>query len=199
MDLFPHYKKRPNESSSHSSKTPTHSPSTKDLSLSQTATSSINNSKQQQYATKLPSEKSSGGSFLKEALMTGSSSPKISSSPLTVDSMLTKSLNSPKTNLNTTTKPSPTLQSPTNHVHRSSGSSKSNTNRPSTAFTHNQSDQHVSRRSFKRSTYFFDHIFRFINKKFIHLQIDHNRMQCHLLHHHHLDAQQQDFLRMNNK
>ncbi|CAF4170731.1 unnamed protein product [Rotaria sp. Silwood2] len=102
---------------------------------------------QQQFATKLPSEKSPAGSFLKEALLTGSSSPKLSASPLTVDNMLNKSLNSPKTNTNTSTmKPLPpptTLQSSTNHTQRSSSSSKSTTSRSSTDYTHHRTDQHI--------------------------------------------------------
>ncbi|CAF4011847.1 unnamed protein product, partial [Rotaria sordida] len=159
MDLFPQHKKHSNESSNSTSRINTHSSSNKDLSLSQrpssSSTSSMNISKQQQqFATKLPSEKSPAGSFLKEALLTGSSSPKLSASPLAVDNMLNKSLNSPKTNTNTTTmKPPPlpppppittiALQSPTSHTQRSSGSSKSSTNRSSTDYTHHRTDQHI--------------------------------------------------------
>jgi hypothetical protein len=150
MDLFSQYKKHSNESS----KINTHSSSNKDLSLSQrptpSPTSSVNPSKQQQqqqqqFATKLPSEKSPAGSFLKEALLTGSSSPKISTSPLAVDNMINKSLNSPKTNTNTSTMkpPAAIIPSPTNNIQRSSGSHKSTTNRSSTDFTQHRTDQHV--------------------------------------------------------
>jgi hypothetical protein len=149
MDLFSQYKKQSNESS----KSNTHSSSNKDLSLSErpssSSTSSVNHSKQQQqqFATKLPSEKSPAGSFLKEALLTGSSVPKMSTSPLAVDNMINKSVNNPKPNTNTsntsTMKPPTTLQSPTNNTQRSSGSNKSTTSRPSTDFTHHRPDQQV--------------------------------------------------------
>ncbi|CAF3440340.1 unnamed protein product [Rotaria sp. Silwood1] len=164
MDLFPQHKKHSNEFSNSTSRINTHSSSHKDLSLSQRPTSSSTSSinitmqqqqqqqQQQQFATKITSEKSPAGSFLKEALLTGSSSPKLSASPLAVDNMLNKSLNSPKTKTNTSTmKPPPplppptttTLQSPTNHTQRSSSSSKSSTNRPSTDYTHHRTDQQV--------------------------------------------------------
>jgi len=153
MDLFSQYKKQSNESL----KQNTHSSSNKDVSLSQrpssSPTSSVNQSKQQQqqqqqqFATKLPSEKSPASSFLKEALLTGSSVPKISTSPLAVDNMINKSINNPKPNTNasntSTIKPPTTLSSPTNNTQRSSGSNKSTTNRPSTDFTHHRSDQQV--------------------------------------------------------
>jgi len=152
MDLFSQYKKQSNESS----KLNTQSSSNKDLSLSQrpsssSTSSSVNHSKQQQqqqqFATKLPSEKSPAGSFLKEALLTGSSVPKMSTSPLAVDNMINKSVNNPKPSTNTsntsTMKPPTTLQSPTNNTQRSSGSNKSTTSRPSTDFTHPRPDQQV--------------------------------------------------------
>jgi len=141
MDLFPQYKKHSNESANSTSKSHTHSSSNKDFSSSQRATSSptssSNNSKQQQFATKIPSEKSPAASFLKEALLIGSSAPKLSTSPLAVDNMLNKSHNSPKTN----TKPSTTLQNPLPNTQRSSVSNKSDTNRPSTDLTPHRTDQ----------------------------------------------------------
>jgi len=142
MDLFPQYKKISNESTNSTSKSHTHSSSNKDLSSSQRATSSptssSNNSKQQQqFATKIPSEKSPAASFLKEALLIGSSAPKLSTSPLAVDNMLNKSHNSPKTN----TKPSTTIHNPLPNTQRSSVSNKSDTNRPSTDLTPHRTDQ----------------------------------------------------------
>jgi hypothetical protein len=155
MDLFSQYKKQSNESlklNTHSSSSTT---TNKDLSASQrstpSSTSSVDYAKQQQqqqqFATKLPSEKSPAGSFLKEAL-TGSPSPKISTSPLAVDNMINKTLNSPKPNTNISTmKPPPppaTIQSPVNNTPRSSSSNKSTTNRPSNEFTHHRTDLQVS-------------------------------------------------------
>jgi hypothetical protein len=142
MDLFSQYKKQSNESANSTSKSHTHSSSNKDLSSSQRATSSptssSNNSKQQQqFATKIPSEKSPAASFLKEALLIGSSAPKLSTSPLAVDNMLNKSHNSPKTN----TKPSTTIHNPLPNTQRSSVSNKSDTNRPSTDLTPHRTDQ----------------------------------------------------------
>jgi hypothetical protein len=161
MDLFSQYKKQSNDSTSSTPRVNNHSTSNKDLSLSQrptiSPTISTNNSKQQQqqqqqFATKVPTEKMSTGSFLKEALLTGSSvtpspktsSPKMAASPLAVDNMLNKSINSPKTNTNTSTiKPTTTLQSPTNHNQRSSGSHKHSSHRSSTDLTHHRTDQQV--------------------------------------------------------
>jgi hypothetical protein len=154
MDLFSQYKKQSNEAPHSKSRTSSHSSVNKDLTsiqgLSSSQTLSTNNSKQQQqqqqqqFATKLPSEKSPAGSFLKDALLIGSSSPKISASPLAVDNMISKSVNSPKTNTNTSSvKPSPAIQSPTNNTQRSSGSNKTTTNRPSTDFSHHRTDQQV--------------------------------------------------------
>ncbi|CAF3612232.1 unnamed protein product [Adineta steineri] len=136
MDLFSQYKKSSNESSSPTLKQHTHSHSNKDSSSSsQRSSSTVHNSKQQ-FATKLPSEKLPAGSFLKEAL-SGAAAPKMSTSPLTVDNMLNKSQNSPKTNTNTSSsKSSTTIQSPTTtNTQRSSTSSKSHSNRHSTDFT----------------------------------------------------------------
>jgi hypothetical protein len=200
MDLFPQYKKLSNESTNSTSKSHTHSSSNKDLSSSQrvtsSPTSSSNNSKQQQqqqFATKLPPEKSPAASFLKEALLIGSSAPKLSTSPLAVDNMLNKSHNSPKTN---TKPPSTTLQNPLPNTQRSSVSNKSNTNRPSTDLTPHRTDQQVRSFVFQQTKFFLSKFFfRINNKNLLHLQIDHNRIHHHLpLFPQHLDVQQQDLL-----
>ena len=154
MDLYAQYKKQTEEALNSTTRISSHSSLNKDLSSSQrptpSPTSSTNNSKQQQqqFATKLPSEKSPAGSFLKEALLTGSgsSSPKISASPLAVDNMISKSVNSPKTSSNPnlpTIKSSTPVQSPTGNIQRSSGSNKTTTSRPSNDFTQHRTDQQV--------------------------------------------------------
>jgi hypothetical protein len=210
MDLFSQYKKHSSDSLKLNSQPP--ATSNKDPSVSQrptsSSTSSSNQSKQQQFATKVPSEKSLAGSFLKEAL-TGSPSPKITTSPLAVDNMINTTLNSPKTNTNSSTMkppppppPLPTIAIPTNNTQRSSNSNKSSTNRPSTDFTHHRTDQQVS--FFFGSNYRSNFLFRCNNKN--HLPIDHHQLHHHHHHHlllrfhQHLDVQQQDFLlHMNNR
>ena len=164
-DVYSHHKKQTNDLPASAPRIHSHSSSTKDPSSVQRTAPSTHSSKQQQqqqqqsFATKLPSEKSPAGSFLKEALLTGSSvtstpktsSPKISASPLTVDNMLSKSIQSPKSNSSASTnKPSAIPSSPTtphqggssssaNHQ-RSSGSSS---HRPSTDVNHHRADNQV--------------------------------------------------------
>ena len=142
MDLFSQYKK-PNQEAS--PRVHSHSPSIKDSASPQrSSSSSLTHNSKQQFSTKVSSEKSAAGSFLKEALLTGatstpSSSPKVPSLPLAVDNMLNKSMPSPKTNPNTSTIKSPGLiSSPSHTSQRSSGSMKVPSNRSSTDSTHYQ-------------------------------------------------------------
>ncbi|CAF1439354.1 unnamed protein product [Adineta ricciae] len=126
-------------------------------SSSSSSSSSHSKQQQQQFATKLPSEKSSASSFLKDALMTSASapSPKMSSSPLTVDNMLSKSHHSPKSTSSTSTsasKLSATAQSPTPNPHRSSGSHKSSSSRPSVDFSSHKNEQQIQQQKTSSSS-----------------------------------------------
>lgn len=146
IDLYSQYKKHLVETSkvtpsSSSNKDPSSSISSQRSTTSVQSTKQSQQQQQQQFATKLPSEKTPAGSFLKDPLSSSSSpkisasssSPKISSLPLTVDSLINKS-----------------LQSPTSNHQRSSSSQKvattssttNSTNRSSNDPSHHRTDQH---------------------------------------------------------
>mgnify|MGYP006940035707 FL=1 len=164
IDLYSQYKKHLVETSkvtpsSSSNKDPSSSTSSQRSTTSVQSTKQSQQQQQQQFATKLPSEKTPAGSFLKDPLSSSSSpkisasssSPKISSLPLTVDSMINKSLQSPKSNSSSTPMKTPSnLQSPTSNHQRSSSSQKvattssttNSTNRSSNDPSHHRTDQH---------------------------------------------------------
>lgn len=204
IELFTQYKKQSNDTL----KTTTQTTSKHDLpatttqrSSSSSTTTSTNPSKSQQhFATKMPTEKSPAGSFLKEAL-TGSTTPtKIVASPLAVDNMISKPHSTPKSNTSSSTmKPPVTTPSPTNNTQRSSSSTKTSTNRPSTDLTHHRLDQQVEL-LFPPTNYpLFNS--RFNNRNLHPLPIDlHQILQLPPLPYHHLDVQPQDtVLHMNHR